>query len=454
MREYRANFSPATRYPMGDRLAEVVGGSLLAAALVFGGGSRGVGDLVVHLVALVALALGVMRWRAVRATRAQRFFLYWLLAAVVVLGLQLLPLPASVFAVLPRRAEVLADLHQAGVTPSWLPMTLDVWGSVRALLAMMTLAAAWLLTSTLGAEARARLLRLTLILGVAMALLGFAQAAAGEHSPLRPYDYHHPVGAIGSFANRNHFADLMAMLLPLALAFAFAAQALRHQARAAAWYAMAMLLFLAGALSYSRAGMILMAAVAVAASVFLTRAKQGAGRPSRHILPVLAIVLAASGVAIYAWGGIAQRLAQDPLNDLRWQYLHYGVEAVWAYFPWGSGGGSFRDVYAPFEPVTAMQSVHALHAHNDVLEVALEAGVPGLLLVLFLLVLLFPLIWMSLRKNSEGGRPSTIIPAAAVAVLVPLTHSFVDYPLRTLSVVTVFAILLAVLMAAPTKRVE
>jgi O-antigen ligase len=142
------------------------------------------------------------------------------------------------------------------------------------------------------------------------------------------------------------------------------------------------------------------------------------------------------------------------LNDLRWQYLHYGVEAVRAYFPWGSGAGSFRDVYAPFEPVTAMQSVHALHAHNDVLEVALEAGVPGLLLVLFLLILLFPLIWMALRKNGGGSRPSTIIPAAAVAVLVPLTHSFVDYPLRTLSVTTVFAILLAVLMAEPTKRVE
>jgi hypothetical protein len=74
--------------------------------------------------------------------------------------------------------------------------------------------------------------------------------------------------------------------------------------------------------------------------------------------------------------------------------------------------------------------------------------------MLFLLALLFPLIWMTVRKNGDGGRPSTIIPAAAVAALVPLAHSFVDYPLRTLSVATVFAILLAVLMAAPAERVE
>lgn len=454
MREYRAHLPSASRHPMGERLAEVAAGALLAAALIFGGGSRGAGDLVVHLVALGALAIGVMRWQTVRATRSQRLFLCWLLAAAAVLVLQLVPLPVSWFAALPQRAEVLADLRQAGVSPSWLPMTLDIWGTVRALLAVMTLAAAWLLTSTLDAKARARLLRLTLILGVAMALLGFAQAAAGEHSPLRPYGYHHTVGAIGSFANRNHFADLMAMLIPLALAFAFAAQALRRQARAATWYGMAMLLFLASALSFSRTGMLLTAAVTVVTSVLLAWAKLGAGRSSRYLLPGLAIVLGATGVAVYAWGGIAQRLALDPLNDLRWQYLHYGADAVRAYFPWGSGAGSFRDVYAPFEPVTAMQSVHALHAHNDVLEVALEAGLPGFLLVLFLLALLFPLIWMTVRKNGDGGRPSTIIPAAAVAVLVPLTHSFVDYPLRTLAVATVFAILLAVLMAAPAERVE
>ncbi|GAB3355339.1 O-antigen ligase family protein [Lysobacter tyrosinilyticus] len=454
MREYRAHLPPTISRPVvGDRLAEVAACALLAAALVFGGGSRGAGDLVVHLVALLALGLGVMRWRSTHATRSQRLFLYWLLVATAVLMLQLVPLPASWFAALPPRAQVLVDLRLAGVRPAWLPMTLDVWGTVRALLAMMTLAAAWLLTSTLSAEARIRVLRFALILGVATALLGFAQAAAGEHSPLRPYAYHHPVGAIGSFANRNHFADLMAMLLPLALAFAFAAQASQRQAHAAVWYALALLLFLASALSFSRAGMMLTAAVTVITSAYLAWTRQDRGQ-GHYLLPVLAIVLAASGVVAYAWGGIAQRMALDPLNDLRWQYLRYGAEAVRAYFPWGSGAGSFRDVYAPFEPVTAMQPVHALHAHNDVLEVALELGAPGLLLALFLLVLLIPSACRALRNNGGGHRTSTIIPATAIAVLVPLTHSFVDYPLRTLAVATVFATLLAVLTAPVAQRVE
>ena len=453
MREHRAHLPLATGHPVGERLAEGAAGALLVAALVFGGGSRGVGDLVVHGVALIALALGVMRWRTLHATRSQRLFLGWLFAAMALLLLQLVPLPVSLFVALPPRAEVVADLRQAGIEPAWLPMTLDVWGTVRALLAVMTLAAAWLLTSTLGTEARIRLLRLVLVSGVLMTLVGFAQAAAGEHSPLRPHHYHHTVGAIGSFANRNHFADLMAMLIPLALAFAFAAQALRRQAHAAIWYAAALLLFLASALSFSRAGMMLTAVVTVFTSAYLAWSTRNRGGRGAYFLPALAIVLAASGVAAYAWGGIATRLALDPLNDLRWQYLHYGIEAARAYLPWGSGAGSFRDVYAPFEPVVAMQPVYALHAHNDVLEVAVELGLPGLLLVLSLLALLIHAVWRAL-KNGEERRTSTIIPAAAVAVLVPLTHSFVDYPLRTLAVTTVFATLLAVLMAAPAQRVE
>jgi O-antigen ligase len=172
-------------------------------------------------------------------------------------------------------------------------------------------------------------------------------------------------------------------------------------------------------------------------------------------LPIATVVVIALGVTAYAWDGIAARLAQDPLADLRWQYLHYGIEAAKAWLPWGSGAGTFRDVYAPFEPVAVMQQVHALHAHNDLLEVALETGIPGLVLIAVLLALMAKIAFskMTWQLNDEA-RISTIITAAAIAVFVPLAHSFVDYPLRTLAVSTVFAILLAVLTAAPAKHVE
>src|SRR6478672_5627501 len=122
-------------------IAEVAAGCLLLVAMVFGGGSRGRGDAVVHLLALPVVVLAVLRWRHADATRTQRLFLAWVLAAIGLFALQLIPVPAAVFALFPERPGVLADLHRAGLSPGWLPLTLDVWGTGRALLAFATFAA-------------------------------------------------------------------------------------------------------------------------------------------------------------------------------------------------------------------------------------------------------------------------------------------------------------------------
>ena len=109
---------------------------------------------------------------------------------------------------------------------------------------------------------------------------------------------------------------------------------------------------------------------------------------SRHLLPLFALAVAVLGIATYAWDGIVARLAQDPLDDLRWQYVHYGMDALRAWLPLGSGFGSFRFVYAPFEPIGAMTYVYALHAHNDLLELLIEGGVAAGVLCLALFALL------------------------------------------------------------------
>lgn len=428
-------------------IAEATAGMLLVGAMVFGGGPRGAGDAVVHLLAAPALVLAILRWRHADATGLQRLFLYWLIAAAAVVGLQLLPLPASVFAALPQRAAVLADLREAGAMPAWLPMTLDAWGAVRSLLAFAMFAAMWLLASTLSQRARQRLLMLALLAAVPMLLLGFAQAAAGTHAPLRFHAYHHRIGAIGLFANRNHYADLLALLLPFALAFAVQAQRQQRKLLAAAWYALGVGLLLATALSYSRAG-IALAMLAVALSAVALRPTGGADQ--RRLMPLSALGIAALAVAAYAWDGIATRLAQDPIGDLRWQYLRYGFDTFVAYLPWGSGVGSFRWAYAPLEPVVAMTGVFADRAHDDVLQLGIEAGIPGLVLLLALLAMLVAAAARTLRPGSGApGARDGFGKAACIALLVPMLHSLVDYPLRTLAIACVAGLALSVLLAAP-----
>ncbi|UHQ18460.1 O-antigen ligase family protein [Lysobacter sp. KIS68-7] len=424
-----------------DTAAFVCAAVLIVAALLFGGGPRGMGDAVVHLAMLPCLALAVMRWNRAEATRWERAFAAWCMCALALIALQLLPLPPALWSMLPQRAGVLADLTQAGVSPGWQPMTLDAWATVRAGVAFVTFAATWWLCTTLGTQVQRRLLLVALVVGVALAFFGFAQAAAWPQA-VRFYAFHHPIGAIGSFANRNHFADLLAMLLPISLAFA--AQAQREmRATVAAWaFAATAVLWLAAALTFSRTGFLLASCALALSAAILWWPRAGMSR--RWIAPVFAMVIAVLAVGHYAWDGLMQRLAQDPLDDLRWQYLRHSLEAMQAYLPFGSGLGSFPFVYAPLEPLAEMGSTFAERAHNDPLQIAIEAGLPGLALALAFVVLV---AWKTVGNvrawRAEPLRADPIRSVMGIALAVPLVHAWVDYSLRTLAVSVLAGLLLS-----------
>jgi len=420
-----------------NRAIEMSLALLLVVALLAGGGPRGVGDFIVHLATLPCIvALALCPAEGGQLPRAWKFF--WA-AALALPVFQLVPLPVGVWGHLPGRASVLRDLQSAGVTPSWMPFSLDPWGTMRASIAVVPPAVACIAAARLDGLARRRVLTAVLATATVIALLGFSQAAAGAYSALRFYDFHHPIGAIGTFANRNHFAALLGMLVPVAIGLAADARERRLSGAGVVWAAVALVLFLAAALSFSRAGFALCVLATLAALALQIAAGKG-----RWQAPLFIAAVAGIGVAVYAWDGLSQRLAQDPLDDLRWQYLRYAPEAAAQYFPWGSGLGSFKWVYAAAEPVEVMRSVYAGHAHNDVLQLAIEAGVAGLLLVIALVLLMvrdglriFPL--GKSRGSGDHGVPRVI----GIAVWVPVLHSLVDYPLRTLAVATVFGAFLA-----------
>ncbi|WP_222564878.1 O-antigen ligase family protein [Novilysobacter antarcticus] len=430
-----------------DLIAGAVAATLLVVAMGFGGGSRGTGDAVVHLFAVPALWLGVMRWRRHDATGLQRAFLYLFLAAIGVALLQLLPLPASWIGALPLRHDVMADLAAAGLYPAWLPMSLDPWATVRALLAITSTLAMWLLCCTLPTRVLDRLMALAAMLAVPMVLLGFAQVAGGNRVDLHVHAFQNTGAATALFANRNHFASMLAMLLPVAMVFAHGAQRAQHKPAAFAWYATVVLLLLGAAMTFSRTGVLLaVVAAAVTGAIVLFSATGAATTwPRRHGGMVLALLVAGVAVANYAWSRIIDRFDKDPLGDRRWDYITHGWTSIKGYLPWGSGLGTFRDTYAPFEPIDGMLSNYALHAHNELVEVVLEAGLFGLALIGAFLALLL----LAVRKSLIGRRDDVKLSvAAAIAITVPVAHSLADYPLRTLTVSVVFALLLVRVLRA------
>jgi O-antigen ligase len=117
------------------------------------------------------------------------------------------------------------------------------------------------------------------------------------------------------------------------------------------------------------------------------------------------------------------------------------------FMPVGSGIGSFPALYASFENPSEVTTIYTSHAHNDYLEIALETGLPGVLLVIAFL------FWWGSRTWSIWRSPQIDVYAAAgtVASAALLLHSFVDYPLRTAGLSAIMAACLA-LMAHSRDR--
>jgi O-antigen ligase len=90
-----------------------------------------------------------------------------------------------------------------------------------------------------------------------------------------------------------------------------------------------------------------------------------------------------------------------------------------------------------------MLQVFAERAHNDLLQLVIEAGVPGLLLLVAFLALVIlaarSFLMGRTRTLADHGQHGVI----AVALAVPLLHSLVDYPLRTLSITVLLGLLLS-----------
>jgi O-antigen ligase len=119
-------------------------------------------------------------------------------------------------------------------------------------------------------------------------------------------------------------------------------------------------------------------------------------------------------------------------------------------FPAGTGFGTFPTVYPLYENPAAVGVAYINNAHNDYLELVLEAGLPGLVLIaLFLLWWGWQVlrVWRS-PTSSQFAKAATIASAAILA------HSIVDYPLRTAAIAALFAACIAMMAQAqaPARR--
>jgi O-antigen ligase len=108
--------------------------------------------------------------------------------------------------------------------------------------------------------------------------------------------------------------------------------------------------------------------------------------------------------------------------------------------PFGTGLGTFDPVYRALETPQIETHAYLNHAHDDYLELFLQTGVVGAVLIILFLVWFF---WASARAWRAPAQSQTaqMGRAASVSIAILLAHSVVDYPLRTAALATLFAFL-------------
>lgn len=429
--------------------------AVLATAMLGGGGRGGLGDVLAQLLALVLLALLV--WTAWSGRVAWRAPLWIRCLPLLVLALplaQLLPLPMDWWAAGAARGEVAAQLAIAGVQSAgrW---TLYPLATERALWSLLPAVALYLAALALPDRGLRWLFGTLVLLALLNVCVGVAQLAQGPDSPLRLYLPTNKEHAVGLFANRNHFAGFLAMLLPLTLA-GTAWSLVRRKGNGerdfvlpALGALLSVLLVLGIAFSRSRAGLglALLGMLAMLPIAWSLPARRGTKRILAGIV-VIGLLVSLQFATLDA----ARRAMADPVDAGRRQYAATTVEAARAYSPLGSGLGTFRFAYQPFEAARGEPGRDVVnHAHNDYLELWLEGGVLALVLMLAgAAVWLWSGIRAWRRPATPSGLPESsrlLARACWIAVSLTALHEAFDYSMRTTAVSTAFGLILAIMFA-------
>lgn len=261
------------------------------------------------------------------------------------------------------------------------------------------------------------------------ALLGIAQLSGLES--LRFGMGPNPASS-GTFANRNHFANLLAMTIPLVI-LELRLQSSSGRASSRIWWWACLLFLMVAALlaSESRAGLVtaVLAGTAAASVVFGNGKKRSwVSRAAVWLVPGLVVLALVAGGLDWLYRFDIDALSSSALEraqnrDATWQ-------GAIAHLPWGSGLGNFIYAFGAWQPVGYAYWLD--YAHSDFLQLLFETGV-------FALVLAAAVVWLVTRRVAQIAREARTDPdglsrharlglVALCGLLALVVHAWVDFP--------------------------
>jgi len=442
--------------------------ALTAAIVVFAplvrGGNRPLPLAVLEITGLALLVF--LAWTRSDLMKGLPSPLRWGVALLVLVPLmQLLPVPMAWWALLPGRAPFAQVLEIAGEGPGWRAISIHPAATQYSWLVMIPCLAVFLAVRQLDRRRMRRIAMLFAAVACVEAILGVLQAGSPPGSAFHLGNPYGGGAATGTYINKNHFAGVIEMALPMLLAvwavevlprLTHTGEVLREHPRNAdvkfavrgLFSVLTIILLLALLLSRSRAGISAgMLAFGMAIVMLVWKAA------TAQVKAVLAIV--AAGAVMFAASvpltPVLERFAPDEVAQQaggRWDLTIDSLQAARAFMPLGSGLGTFADVFPRYQGGAIIG--FADHAHNDYAELLVELGIAGLALMV-LLAVAYAMRWRSVMRNKRSRRTRFLQIAAGLGMLALAIHGFFDFNFHIPANAIYFSLLAGIFFFTPAE---
>ena len=373
-----------------------------------------------------------------------KVLLFILLSSPIWLGcIYLIPLPVDVWRSLAGREIYLNTMDAMKIAiPNTFPLTLSANGTWASIIAGVPLVAMFMAALYLPMKAVKSLLVVLLFCAILQVLLSVLQLGFGANSAFY-FDLESGGVVIGSFANRNHLANFLVLLLPVCFCLFFDLSKSKDSRDSSSFLEskrqsiLILLVFLGFSFvlmlfaTLSRGGIISgFVALGLSMVVYFIALNKNLTNKQRFLYLGLAIVFILLALVTIGLEGIQSKLGTRLITDadVRNSISRSTFEAATVLWPWGSGPGSFEAVFPRFHPVLNIGYIE--YAHNDHVQILMELGVFGAILIAVFVLLVIQQIFSFIRLYRFENRLSkeTVIQCfCGVSVLAFMLHCWVEF---------------------------
>lgn len=422
-------------------------GIFLCLCLILGGTSQDIiqPKYVLYIFSILIIAVNMVRFPPQSNWKVFLIPISGLGIIILTCLLQLVPLPPDIWSNIQGRDSVAQAFDTLGIARPWLPISLTPEITRFSLLDFLPpIAIITIFANGITQESLIKSVKFILAISIISIFLGLLQFSTSQDI-FYLYEVTNDKSLVGFFSNRNHLVTLLLVAFPFAVSLLY--QRSDTQKRSLL-LALPLAIIFGIILVGSLFGYVLALPV-ILLSLFIYATQKRINFVPLYIFIILGFAITAIDTLLlngYILGLI--KTVATLAFDQRVEFTFLTYEVARDYFPMGSGLGSFENVYKQYSHVGTR---FVNHAHNDFIEILLEFGVFG---VIYLIAFILYLVRMTLNVADSNLDVSIFAWPAVIGIGVITLHSFVDYPLRTIAISSLFTFCLCLLHHSLDKSAD